>query len=356
MKRIIRGVLRGLIALAGFASTLVHASYEEAFAAIQQKDYAKAVPLLNAAAEKNDPRAFNALGILHLQGFGVSKDERAAVQWLERAANAGNLNAMNGLASLYSRGTADTPKNLPMAREWTWKASLANDANAQFNYAQMAAVNELSKLDAAGRISKEKYMALARRTMAERELDQKAYTMLSRSAEQGHFGAMLVAMGVMNDNVGPNNVQRSLDLIAKLPMSRLPPNIVKMVEASKASNTFLKSLGQTYVTGSVFKDTFVTALLSAYVKANVQPATCDAKNVRVVKASITRELNQPTFLPVEAALLKDVVLVRGDWQETWVIDVCGTAVEVPLEFQADGGGGVYFQTQQKMNSGGASEG
>lgn len=326
---------------------LAHASYEDALAAIQRKDYAKALPLLNAAAEKNDARAMNALGILYLQGLGVARDEKGAVEWWEKAANAGNLNAMNGLASLYARGSSDVAKSLPLARDWAWKASLANDAGAQFNYFQMAISNELSKVDANGRVSRDKYTALAKRTVAERGLDEKAYTMLSRSAEQGHMGAMLVSVGVLNDHVGPNNSQRSLDLIAKLPLTRLPSDFVKMVEASKASNTYLKSLGQTYVTGSVFRDAFMTALLGAYVKANVQPATCDAKNARVVKTSITREVNQPVFLPVDAALLKDVVLVQGDWQETWVIDVCGTSVDVPLEFQADGGGGAYFQTYQK---------
>lgn len=343
----LQGVLQSLVFFIGFASTLAYASYEEAFAAIQQKDYAKALPLLSAAAEKSDPRALNALGILYLQGRGVAKDEKVAVEWLEKAANAGNLNAMNGLVSLYGKGSNDIPKNLPLARDWAWKASLANDANAQFTYFQLAGSNELSKLDAAGRVSHDKYMALAKRTVAERGLDERAYTMLSRSAEQGHVGAMLVSVGVLNDHVGPNNSQRSLDLIAKLPLTRLPSDFVKMVEASRASNTYLKSLGQTYVTGSVFRDAFMTALLGASIKANVQPSACDAKNVRVVKASITREMSQPVFLPVDAALLKDVVLVQGDWQETWVIDVCGTSVDVPLEFQADGGGGAYFQTHQK---------
>jgi|GEM_PF-2252886 len=348
MTRITQGVLRSLVLVIACSSTLAHASYEEAFAAIQQKNYSKALPLLNAAAEKNDARALNALGILYLQGLGVARDEKVAVEWWEKAANAGNLNAMNALASLYAKGTNDTAKNLSLARDWAWKAGLANDAGAQFNYFQMAISNELSRSGAPGTVGRDKYMALAKRPMAERGLDEKAYTMLSRSAEQGHVGAMLVSVGVLNDHVGPNNAQRSLELIAKLPLTRMPPDFVKMVDASRASNTYLKSLGQTYVTGTVFRDAFMTALLSAYIKANVQPTSCEAKNVRVLKTSVSRDLNQVAFLPVEATLLKDVVLVQGDWQETWVIDVCGTPVDVPIEFQADGGGGAYFQTQQKL--------
>lgn len=342
-----RKILQSFVILVGFASTFAYASYEEALAAIQKKDYVTALPLLNAAAEKSDPRALNALGIVYFQGLGVTRDEKIAISWWEKAADADNLNAMNGLASLYGRGSKDTPKNLQLAREWAWKASLTNDANAQFNYFQLVNGNELSRLDATGRMSRDKYMALAKRTVAERELDEKAYTMLSRAAEQGHLGATVVSIGLLTDNVGPNNTQKLLGLIDTVPMARLPPQITQMLQAAKASSTHLKSLGQTYVSGSVFRDAFMTAMMGAYVKANVQSSACEAKNVRMVKASVTREMNQPVYVNVSSALLKDVVLIQGDWQETWAIDLCGTSVEVPLEFQADGGGGAYFQTSPK---------
>lgn len=42
------------------------AGYDEAYAALQRKDYATAHPLLLSAASKGDDRAWNALGVMYL--------------------------------------------------------------------------------------------------------------------------------------------------------------------------------------------------------------------------------------------------------------------------------------------------
>jgi len=51
-------------------------------------------PLLRAAAEKGDKRAYAGLAECYDQGYGVQKDEQEAMKWFEKAAAAGYLNGM----------------------------------------------------------------------------------------------------------------------------------------------------------------------------------------------------------------------------------------------------------------------
>ncbi|WP_394755763.1 tetratricopeptide repeat protein, partial [Rhodoferax sp.] len=321
------------------------ASYEEAYPMLQRGDFAKALPLLNDAAEKNDARAMNALAILNRDGSGVVKSEKLAAQWFERAAALGNLGAMNGLTSIYAMGSTEVPKDLLKARDWAWKAASANDPSGQFNFYQLAIQNELSRLDAVGRINNEKYMTLAKRPLIERDLDQKAYTMLSRAAEQGHLGALNVVNAVLSDNVGQTNAQRKLDILDKLPAGRLPAQIEQTNQQGKKNYLYLKSLGQTYVTVGIFRDGLQSALITAGLEAKTQNLTCDLKTNRITKIQVSRDMTSPQYLPVAATLLKDALLVKGEWQEIWTINYCGVDINVPMEFQADGGGGAYFQSK-----------
>lgn len=321
------------------------ASYEDAFPLLQKGDFANALPLLNAAAEKNDSRAMNALAILNRDGSGVLKSERLAIFWFEKAAAMGNISSMNGLTSIYAMGSAETAKDFLKARGWAWISASANDPSGQFNFFQLAILNELSKLDSTGRSNREKYMALAKRTLEERDLDLKAYTMLSRAAEQGDLGALTSVSAVLADNIGQRNAQRNLELLDKLPTGRLPAQIEQMSQQRKRNYLYLKSLGNTYVTASLFSDSLQSAFIAAGLKAKTQNMACDLRSNRVTKIQISRDIVNPQYLPVAATLLKDTLLVKGSWQEIWTINHCGTDIDIPMEFQADGGGGAYFQSK-----------
>jgi len=238
------------------------ASYEDAYPMLQKGEFAKAIPFLNDAVEKNDARAMNALGILNRDGYGVAKNEKLALQWFERAAALGSISSMNGLISIYATGSAEVPKDLLKARDWAWKAASTNDPSGQFAFYQIAIQGELSRLDAAGNTNVDKYTALAKRPMLERDLDQKAYTMLSRAAEQGHLGALNVVNAVLSDNVGQTNAQRKLDILDKLPVGRLSAQVEQINQQGKKNYLYIKSLGQTYVTAGMFKDVFQSALIA----------------------------------------------------------------------------------------------
>ncbi len=340
-------VFKSLVLSLSFICFTAHATYEQAFPFLQTQDFTSAVPFLNAAAEKNDHRAMNAIGLMYRDGLGVVKNENLAIQWFEKGAGLGNVSAMNGLTSIYANGSATRAVDLPKAREWALKAASLNDPSAQFNFFQLAVQNELSKLDAAGRISEPKYMALAKRTMQERSLDAQAYTMLSRAAEQGHLGALSTVSSVLSDNVGQTNAQRKLDILDKLPAGRLPPQIEQINQQAKRNYQFLKSVGKTYVTVQLYRDASMHAVLGAQMKDTRIDFKCDSKDIRIAKVRVSRDMNAPQYVPVTAMLLKDAVLVKGDWQETWTVNYCGVDIEVPLEFQADGAGGAYFQTKNR---------
>jgi TPR repeat protein len=62
------------------------AGYDEALAALQKKDYATAHPELLIAANKGDARAWNALGVMYLQGLGVKRNDSKALEYFEKAA------------------------------------------------------------------------------------------------------------------------------------------------------------------------------------------------------------------------------------------------------------------------------
>jgi len=68
--------------------------------AYKSGDYVTVVLLLLPLAERGDPIAQYNLGIMFLQGKGVTKDNAAAVKWLKKAADQGNSDAQSSLAIL----------------------------------------------------------------------------------------------------------------------------------------------------------------------------------------------------------------------------------------------------------------
>ena len=78
----------------------------------------KAFKALKAAAEKGDPAAIYAVVVAYTQGWGCEADSRAAKQWMERGAEAGEFNCLCriGLGSLW--GEASIPKDLNKAKRY----------------------------------------------------------------------------------------------------------------------------------------------------------------------------------------------------------------------------------------------
>ncbi len=84
------------------------------------------------AANAKHPAAQNNIGLSYLHGLGVDKDANKAFDWFEKSAKQGLNYAQSELAMLYyQRG------NTRQAYEWWLIAAEQNDEYAQFNLASL---------------------------------------------------------------------------------------------------------------------------------------------------------------------------------------------------------------------------
>jgi len=74
------------------------------------------------AAEQEDARAQNSLGVMYYNGEGVPQDDAEAVKWFRKAAEQGHAEAQYGLGFMYRYG-----KGVPQddAKAYTWFAVAA---------------------------------------------------------------------------------------------------------------------------------------------------------------------------------------------------------------------------------------
>jgi len=85
--------------------------------AFQSKDYVEARRLFLRAAELGNAEAMVFLGKLTWEGWGGPKDQIAGIEWLRKAAERGNVGAMQSLESIY--GTPGPTENRNEASRWT---------------------------------------------------------------------------------------------------------------------------------------------------------------------------------------------------------------------------------------------
>lgn len=90
----------------------------------------EAFTLLSSAAEHGYRAAQVDLAALYESGAGVAKDEQAALQWYERAAEAGDAAALRALGIYTQEGKGGLDPDLPRAREHFRAASEMGDGEA----------------------------------------------------------------------------------------------------------------------------------------------------------------------------------------------------------------------------------
>lgn len=93
--------------------------------------------MVSNAAERGNDGAQLLLAIEYLHGGGgVTKDEKLAAYWLERAGALGNSTAQLMLSDLYEQGLG-VPKNLNLSAEWRTKAANRGNTTAQLKLGKM---------------------------------------------------------------------------------------------------------------------------------------------------------------------------------------------------------------------------
>lgn len=126
-----QGVIEGYIGYADIADA--------------EQDYAKAIENYNKVIDGTEPLfvavAMNALGAKCYNGYGVEQDYGKAVEWFEKAANMGNMDAMTNIGNMYDNATG-VEQDYTKAMEWYEKASDLGDANAMTNIGAMYVLAE----------------------------------------------------------------------------------------------------------------------------------------------------------------------------------------------------------------------
>ena len=93
------------------------------------EDRAKALALLQSAAERGSAAAQTVLGTKYAQGDGIARNDAEAAQWYEKAASQGYVWAQVLLGLAYQSGQG-VPKDPVQAYKWFVLAAAAGDSNA----------------------------------------------------------------------------------------------------------------------------------------------------------------------------------------------------------------------------------
>ncbi len=96
------------------------------------KDYESARAQYTKADELGYALATNNLAVMYLDGLGVPRDKKLALQFFEKAANGGVATAMVALADQYTKAEA-SERDYPKARGWYEKAAALGNSTAMFS-------------------------------------------------------------------------------------------------------------------------------------------------------------------------------------------------------------------------------
>ena len=105
--------------------------YDEAMTYYSSKEYLKAIPLFEQAANMGDADAQVQLGYCYYAGNGVSTDYKLALKWTQKAANQWSLPAFYYMGIYFSEGTG-VKKDIREAIYWWDKAANEGYAPAQY--------------------------------------------------------------------------------------------------------------------------------------------------------------------------------------------------------------------------------
>ena len=97
-----------------------------------RKEYEKAIPLFQRAAELGDAFGQRNLGYCYEKGLGVTQNYEEAEKWYRKAAELGDVQAQHNLGNCYRNGWGVT-QNYEEAEKWYRKAAEQGESTAQLN-------------------------------------------------------------------------------------------------------------------------------------------------------------------------------------------------------------------------------
>jgi hypothetical protein len=106
-----------------------------------------------ALAEQGNPEAQNKLGLMYVNGEGVSRDHAEAIKWFRRAASQEHAGGQFNLGKMYAEGLG-VAQSLIRAYMWINLSAQARYAAALVEKARIAALISIAQLEAAEEMAK----------------------------------------------------------------------------------------------------------------------------------------------------------------------------------------------------------
>jgi uncharacterized protein len=125
-----QSILPTLLALA-LAAPVAAAPIDDAVAAYERGDLSQARSAFGRLSAQGVPAADYNLAVMHLRREVPQPSEREALRLMTRAAEAGFVTAMVGLAELHEQGRAGLPVSLQQSVLWQRRAAEAGSVDAQ---------------------------------------------------------------------------------------------------------------------------------------------------------------------------------------------------------------------------------
>lgn len=131
---------------------LVHAlacagTMQDANAALDKRDYATALTILEPLAKAGDVDALGTMGNIYGFGWGVARDLKVAHNYWERAAQKHLATAMFNLGTLYLVGKPGFPQDDEQAAAWMKRGAEHRHVQAMLNLSSMYATGRGVKQD-----------------------------------------------------------------------------------------------------------------------------------------------------------------------------------------------------------------
>ena len=104
-----------LLALLFLASSVWALDIDDAVHAMREGNFAEAYCLLRPHAESGDAEAQYNIGWMYLNGYGLAINDSLALEWWQRAADQGHVDAIFSMAMLYSLGEGQVKKDMDRA-------------------------------------------------------------------------------------------------------------------------------------------------------------------------------------------------------------------------------------------------
>ncbi len=97
----------------------------------------RALRILSECTEREDSKAMNALGLVYMRGLGVEADSEKAIQWLEKAGEAGYPRAYQNLGTMYKYARCGVPQDFEKAYAYFLKAVQVGGVSALYDTGYM---------------------------------------------------------------------------------------------------------------------------------------------------------------------------------------------------------------------------